>query len=85
MLFCIIVAQPGALFLLLRLLSGKVRLTGLRTTGSDGGREGKGDKQRNRERGKEGRDEEGLARAEERDGEGAESRKTDSERWEWTV
>lgn len=41
MLFCIIVAQPGALFLLLRLLSGKVRLTGLRTTGSDGEERGR--------------------------------------------
>lgn len=40
LLFGIIVAQAGALFLLSRLLSGKVRLTGLRTTGSDGEREG---------------------------------------------
>lgn len=31
-----IVAQPAAPFLLLKQLSGKVRLTGLRTTGSDG-------------------------------------------------
>lgn len=30
------VAQPEAVFLLLKLLSGKVKLTGLRTTGSDG-------------------------------------------------
>lgn len=29
-------AQAGALFLLLKLLSGKVRLSGLSTTGSDG-------------------------------------------------
>lgn len=36
LLFCIIVAQPGTLFLLLMLLSGNVRLTSLRTTGSDG-------------------------------------------------
>lgn len=53
LLLCIIVAQQGALFLLLKLLSGKVRLTGLREQEVTG----KGDKQQNRGRGKDGREE----------------------------
>lgn len=42
LLFCIIVAQPGTLFLFLKLLSGNVRLTSLRKTGSDGKEKGRG-------------------------------------------
>lgn len=41
LLYGIIVSRSRTLFLLLRQLSGKVRLSGLRTTGSDGGREGR--------------------------------------------
>lgn len=41
LLYGIIVSRSRTLFLLLRRLSGKVRLSGLRTTGSDGGRGGR--------------------------------------------
>lgn len=50
LLFGIIVTQSGVLFLLLSPLSGKVRLTGLRTTGSDGEERGDGGRKAHRRR-----------------------------------
>lgn len=74
-------AQAGALFLLLKLLSGKVRLSGLSTTGSDGEESRRGTN--SGRRGKEGRAEGDWLELK-RWGECAENRRT-NKRWEATV
>lgn len=79
LLYGIIVSRSRTLFLLLRRLSGKVRLSGLRTTGSDGGREGRG----GREGGRKAHSVSWLALAEEMAR--LQRGETDNERWTFTV